>query len=64
MTIFGRSDILFRKLTIGERLKNERLERIEKELKVMAQQDEQDSYLVDNDFRLSLIEMGVSLSDL
>ena len=55
---------MFRKLTIGERLKNERLERIEEELKVMAQQEEQDQYLVDNDFRLSLIEMGVSLSDL
>lgn len=33
-------------------------------IQIAKQQDEQDGYLVDNDFRLSLIEMGVSISDL
>ena len=31
---------------------------------ISEQQDEQDGYLVDSDFRLSLIEMGVDISDL
>lgn len=33
-------------------------------IQILKQQDEQDAYLVDNDFRLSLIEMGVSIGDL
>jgi|LSQX01.3.fsa_nt_gb hypothetical protein len=33
-------------------------------IQILKQQDEQDTYLVDNDFRLSLIEMGVSIGDL
>lgn len=31
---------------------------------VLEQQEEQDEFLVDNDFRLSLIEMGVEIYDL
>ncbi len=33
-------------------------------IQIMKQQDEQDSYLIDSDFRLSLIEMGVNINDL
>ena len=33
-------------------------------IQILKEQNEQDSYLVDNDFRLSLIEMGVDISDL
>lgn len=33
-------------------------------IQILKQQDEQDEYLVDNDFRLSLIEMGVDINDL
>ncbi len=33
-------------------------------LEILKQQEEQDKYLVDGDFRLSLIEMGVSIGDL
>ncbi len=33
-------------------------------LQVLKQQEEQDKYLVDSDFRLSLIEMGVDINDL
>lgn len=30
-------------------------------IQIMKQQDEQDAYLIDSDFRLSLLEMGVNL---
>lgn len=33
-------------------------------IQILKEQNEQDTYLVDNDFRLSLIEMGVSIGDL
>lgn len=33
-------------------------------IQILKQQDDQDEYLVDNDFRLSLIEMGVDINDL
>ena len=33
-------------------------------VQIMKQQDEQDDYLVDSDFRLSLMEMGVNYNDL
>lgn len=33
-------------------------------IQIMEQQDEQDDYLVDSDFRLSLLEMGVNANDL
>ncbi len=33
-------------------------------IQILKQQDEQDSYLVDSDFRLSLIEMEVNINDL
>ena len=33
-------------------------------IQILKQQDEQDDYLVDSDFRLSLIEMGVDINDL
>lgn len=33
-------------------------------IQIKKQQDEQDGYLIDSDFRLSLIEMGVDISDL
>ena len=35
-----------------------------KPIQIEKQQDEQDSYLIDSDFRLSLIEMGVNTNDL
>ena len=33
-------------------------------IQIEKQQDEQDGYLIDSDFRLSLIEMGVNINDL
>lgn len=33
-------------------------------IQILKEQNEQDAYLVDNDFRLSLVEMGVSIDDL
>ena len=33
-------------------------------IQILKEQNEQDSYLVDNDFRLSLLEMGVDINDL
>ena len=33
-------------------------------IQIMKQQDEQDDYLIDSDFRLSLLEMGVNINDL
>ena len=33
-------------------------------IQIMKQQDEQDEYLIDSDFRLSLLEMGVNYNDL
>ena len=33
-------------------------------IQILKEQNEQDAYLVDNDFRLSLIEMGVDINDL
>lgn len=33
-------------------------------IQILKQQDEQDSYLIDSDFRLSLIEMEVNTNDL
>lgn len=33
-------------------------------IQILKQQDEQDGYLVDSDFRLSLLEMGVNINDL
>ena len=33
-------------------------------IQILKQQDEQDDYLVDSDFRLSLLEMGVNTNDL
>jgi hypothetical protein len=38
--------------------------RVLRPIQILKEQNEQDSYLVDNDFRLSLIEMGVDISDL
>lgn len=57
---------MFKKLTVKEMLQNERLRSVGADSKlkeenniISEQQDEQDNYLVDNDFRLSLIEMGL-----
>ena len=33
-------------------------------IQIVNQQDEQDDYLVDSDFRLSLMEMGLNINDL
>ena len=33
-------------------------------IQILKEQNEQDAYLVDNDFRLSLVELGVSIDDL
>ena len=33
-------------------------------IQILKQQEEQDGYLIDSDFRLSLIEMGVNTNDL
>ena len=59
---------MFRKITTQEQLRKERAKRLEEQNKrkeseeiILEQQVQQDKYLVDNDFRLSLIEMGVNL---
>ena len=32
-------------------------------IQILKEQNEQDAYLIDNDFRLSLVELGVSIDD-
>ena len=62
---------MFKKLTVKEMLDNEKLRSVGADSKlkiknkaILEQQEEQDEYLVDNDFRLSLIEMEVEIYDL
>ena len=62
---------MFKKLTVKEMLDNERLRSVAADSKLKTEtedilelQEEQDEYLIDNDFRLSLIEMEVDTHDL